>query len=63
MTTRLRSHPIARWVVRLLAAVMIPVIVFVTWNQTNHNFAPVQPGRIYRSGQMPASALAQRHSR
>jgi protein tyrosine phosphatase (PTP) superfamily phosphohydrolase (DUF442 family) len=58
MTTRLRSHHIARWVVRLLAAVMIPLIVFVTWNQMNYNFAPVQSGRIYRSGQMPAGALA-----
>ena len=58
MTTKFSSHPIARWVVRLLAAVMISVIVFVTWNQTNYNFAPVQPGRIYRSGQMPAGSLA-----
>ena len=31
----------------------------MAWNQANHNFGEVQPGRIYRSGQMPASALAQ----
>ena len=28
------------------------------WNQATHNFGVVQPGRIYRSGQMPALALA-----
>jgi hypothetical protein len=58
MTTELRPHQIARWAVRLLAVVMIPVILFVTWNQMNHNFGQVQPGRIYRSGQMSSGALA-----
>jgi protein tyrosine phosphatase (PTP) superfamily phosphohydrolase (DUF442 family) len=58
MTTKLRSHPNAKWVGRLLAAALIPVVLSVTWNQVNHNFGQVQPSRIYRSGQMPAGALA-----
>ena len=33
-------------------------VLYVAWDQANHNFGEVQPGRIYRSGQMPASALA-----
>jgi protein tyrosine phosphatase (PTP) superfamily phosphohydrolase (DUF442 family) len=57
MTISLRSLRIARWMVRLAAAIILPASLFITWNQVNHNFAPVQPGRIYRSGQMPASAL------
>jgi protein tyrosine phosphatase (PTP) superfamily phosphohydrolase (DUF442 family) len=36
---------------------LIPIALFVTWNQAHYNFAVVQPGRIYRSGQMPARAL------
>jgi protein tyrosine phosphatase (PTP) superfamily phosphohydrolase (DUF442 family) len=31
--------------------------LYVAWDQANHNFGEVQHGRIYRSGQMPASAL------
>jgi protein tyrosine phosphatase (PTP) superfamily phosphohydrolase (DUF442 family) len=30
----------------------------VAWDQATYNFGEVQRGRIYRSGQMPASALA-----
>jgi protein tyrosine phosphatase (PTP) superfamily phosphohydrolase (DUF442 family) len=33
--------------------------LFLAWDQATHNFGTVQPGRIYRSAQMPASALAQ----
>jgi protein tyrosine phosphatase (PTP) superfamily phosphohydrolase (DUF442 family) len=58
MTTKFSSHRIAKWVGRLLAAVTILLVLFVAWNQANHNFGQVQPGRIYRSGQMPAGALA-----
>jgi protein tyrosine phosphatase (PTP) superfamily phosphohydrolase (DUF442 family) len=32
--------------------------VFVAWDQATYNFGIVQPARIYRSAQMPASALA-----
>src|SRR5271166_2589778 len=59
MTTRFCSRPIARWIMRLTAAIMVPALGFVAWDQANHNFGEVQPARIYRSGQMPASALAQ----
>ena len=57
MTTSLRSHRIARWAVRLVASIIFPASLFIAWNQANHNFGPVQAGRIFRSGQMPASAL------
>jgi protein tyrosine phosphatase (PTP) superfamily phosphohydrolase (DUF442 family) len=59
MTTKLRSRQFTRLVMRLAAAIMILLLFFVAWNQANHNFGAVQPERIYRSGQMPASALAQ----
>jgi protein tyrosine phosphatase (PTP) superfamily phosphohydrolase (DUF442 family) len=59
MTTKLPSRRITRWVVRLAAAIAIPLLFCVAWNQANHNFGVVQPERVYRSGQMPASALAQ----
>jgi protein tyrosine phosphatase (PTP) superfamily phosphohydrolase (DUF442 family) len=59
MTTMLRSRRITRLVVRLAAAIMIPLLFCLAWNQANHNFGAVQPERVYRSGQMPASALAQ----
>jgi protein tyrosine phosphatase (PTP) superfamily phosphohydrolase (DUF442 family) len=59
MPTKLRSSRITRLFVRLAAAIMIPSLFCIAWNQANHNFAEVQPERVYRSGQMPASALAQ----
>jgi protein tyrosine phosphatase (PTP) superfamily phosphohydrolase (DUF442 family) len=49
---------IARVIVRVLAAVLLLVTVYIIWDQATYNFGPVQPGRIYRSGQMPARALA-----
>jgi protein tyrosine phosphatase (PTP) superfamily phosphohydrolase (DUF442 family) len=33
--------------------------LFVAWDQANYNFGTVQPGRIYRSAQMPPRALAE----
>ena len=59
MTRKTRSRRIAAWTARLVAAIAIPVLVFVAWDQATYNFGQVQPGRIYRSGQMPATALAQ----
>jgi protein tyrosine phosphatase (PTP) superfamily phosphohydrolase (DUF442 family) len=44
--------------VRVLAAVVAAGLFFVAWDQATYNFGEVQRGRIYRSGQMPASALA-----
>ncbi len=36
---------------------VIPASLYVAWDQATFNFGTVQPGRIYRSGQMPAWAL------
>jgi protein tyrosine phosphatase (PTP) superfamily phosphohydrolase (DUF442 family) len=55
---RLRFPRPVRWVIRVLAAVLVAGLLFVAWDQATYNFGEVQPGRIYRSGQMPASALA-----
>jgi protein tyrosine phosphatase (PTP) superfamily phosphohydrolase (DUF442 family) len=54
----LRAKRIARWIARLVAALVLAGALYVGWDQANHNFGEVQHGRIYRSGQMPASALA-----
>jgi protein tyrosine phosphatase (PTP) superfamily phosphohydrolase (DUF442 family) len=47
-----------RWVVRGLTTVVVAASLFVAWDQATYNFGEVQHGRIYRAGQMPASALA-----
>jgi protein tyrosine/serine phosphatase len=52
-----RLKRIARWVARVVGAVVLAGVLYVGWDQANHNFGEVQRGRIYRSGQMPASAL------
>jgi hypothetical protein len=59
MTTKLLSLRITRLVVRLAAAIMITALSCVAWNQANHNFGVVQQERVFRAGQMPASALGQ----
>ena len=51
------SRPV-RWVFRAVAAIVVAGLLFVAWDQATHNFGEVQRDRIYRSGQMPASALA-----
>jgi protein tyrosine phosphatase (PTP) superfamily phosphohydrolase (DUF442 family) len=58
--SRMLARPVrlARWVARLGAAVVATALLLVTWNQATYNFAAVQSGRVYRSGQMPAAALA-----
>jgi protein-tyrosine phosphatase len=43
----------------MAAAIAVPILLFVAWDQATFNFGEVQPGRVYRSGQMPAAALAQ----
>jgi protein tyrosine phosphatase (PTP) superfamily phosphohydrolase (DUF442 family) len=53
-----RPRRIAGWAVKLIASVVILVSLYVAWDQATYNFGRVQPGRIYRSGQMPAAALA-----
>jgi protein tyrosine phosphatase (PTP) superfamily phosphohydrolase (DUF442 family) len=54
-TTRKR---LLRWIARLVAAIVLAAVLYVIWDQANHNFGEVQHGRIYRSGQMPSSSLA-----
>jgi protein tyrosine/serine phosphatase len=53
-----RPTQVARVIVRLIAAVLIPILLYIAWDQATYNFGAVQPGRLYRSGQMPATALA-----
>jgi protein tyrosine phosphatase (PTP) superfamily phosphohydrolase (DUF442 family) len=59
MTPERRRQRIAIATAGLIAAVVIPPSLFVAWNQATFNFGVVQPGRIYRSGQMPARALTE----
>ncbi len=42
-----------------MMTVATTVFGWVGWNQANHNFAITQPGRLFRSCQMPADALGQ----
>ena len=48
-----------RWFARLMALALVVPSIWMTWNQVTFNFAVPQRGRIYRSGQMPPSALRQ----
>jgi hypothetical protein len=38
-------------------AILAAGLLFVAWDQARSNFGTVQPGRVYRSGQMPAASL------
>jgi protein tyrosine phosphatase (PTP) superfamily phosphohydrolase (DUF442 family) len=53
-----RPLRLARWVARVVTALVVAVALFVTWDQATYNFGEVQRGRLYRSGQMPAATLA-----
>ena len=53
-----RRRQVARWIARFAAAFVLAGVLYVAWDQANYNFGELQPGRIYRSGQMPAPALA-----
>jgi protein tyrosine/serine phosphatase len=48
---------LARWVARIVTALVVAGALFVAWDQASYNFGEVQRGRLYRSGQMNASAL------
>ena len=52
-----RVKRIARWTARVLAIVVVAAGLYIAWDQAHYNLGMVQAGRIYRSGQMPASAL------
>jgi protein-tyrosine phosphatase len=51
-------YRLVSWVGRPLVAIIVVALLYVTWDQATYNFDTVQPGRIYRSGQMPATVLA-----
>src|SRR5262245_3714592 len=46
-----------RWGLRLSAGFLAVGLGWIGWNQASYNFAELQPGRLYRSGQMPPAAL------
>jgi protein-tyrosine phosphatase len=48
---------VVKWAARLAAVVVVAGLLFVAWDQATYNFGEVQPHRLYRSGQMTASAL------
>jgi protein tyrosine phosphatase (PTP) superfamily phosphohydrolase (DUF442 family) len=53
-----------RWLLRPALVLVLAVLGWIGWNLATGNFATVQAGRIYRSGQMRATDLAgkiQRH--
>jgi protein tyrosine phosphatase (PTP) superfamily phosphohydrolase (DUF442 family) len=47
-----------RWTARCTAAVVLAGVLYVAWDQATFNFGEIQHGRLYRSGQMPASSLS-----
>jgi hypothetical protein len=55
---RIRPYRLAQWAARLVLAAVLSAVLYVVWDQAVHNFGVVQQGRVYRSGQMPAAALA-----
>jgi hypothetical protein len=59
MKNKTRTRRIAAWVAWPFGAATISLLMLVAWDQATFNLGEVQPGRIYRSGQMPATALAQ----
>jgi hypothetical protein len=58
MTATTPSRRIAIHALRLAVAVALIPVCYVAWDQSTYNFGIVQPGHIYRSGQMPPQALA-----
>src|SRR5262249_22295290 len=58
MTVTKRSRRATALAVRLALALAVMPAAYVAWDQANYNFGVVRPDHIYRSGQMPAPALA-----
>ena len=57
MKALVAPHRKRSWALRIgLVALFVP-LGYVAWDQATYNFGTVQRGRIYRSGQMPATAL------
>ena len=55
----MRRAVVRRWILGLMLARLAPPVGFVAWNLATDNFAAVEPGVLYRSGQMEPDALAQ----
>ncbi len=53
----MRGTRIRKWLLRSLVLLLVPPFGFVGWNLATDNFAIVEEGRLYRSGQMDANAL------
>jgi protein tyrosine phosphatase (PTP) superfamily phosphohydrolase (DUF442 family) len=47
------------WTMKVVLAAACVPFLYVAWDQATYNFGTVQPGRIYRSGQMPPQSLEQ----
>jgi hypothetical protein len=56
--SRSRASRLARWLGGITLAIFLSAGSYVAWDQANFNFGTVQAGRVYRSGQMSAPALA-----
>jgi hypothetical protein len=62
---RTQTRRIARSIAVLSALLLLPPVLYLAYDQATYNFGTIQPGRIYRSGQMSRGALAttlHRHS-
>jgi protein tyrosine phosphatase (PTP) superfamily phosphohydrolase (DUF442 family) len=53
----MRPARMRQWFLRSLAVLLLP-LGFLGWNRATNNFGTLAPGRIFRSGQMPAESLA-----
>lgn len=49
---------VRKWIVGTALALLTPPLGFVVWNLATDNFAIVEPGALYRSGQMSPDGLA-----
>lgn len=48
---------VRRWIFGTVLALLSPPLGFVAWNLATDNFATVEPGVLYRSGQLDADEL------
>ena len=55
----MRRARIRKWVVRPILVLLLGALGYLGWNLATANFATVEAGRIYRSGQMRAGSMVQ----
>jgi protein tyrosine/serine phosphatase len=53
-----RRRRVVRWFAAIVAGMMLAPLLYVAYDQATCNLGTAEPGRIYRSGQMPAQVLA-----